>query len=148
MEQNSILKIKCHYQEMPTPKKAYERNSGIDLTLMQVLEKRDGVYFFDLGVSIEPPSGYYAELYTRSSIYKTDFIMVNSVGIIDSDYRGKIFMPMRYLGNRNGRIEAEKLLGYRVAQIILKPLHSFSVKIVSNIGESKRGARGFGSRGE
>ncbi len=99
---NKSLKIKCHYEDMPVPSQAHKTDSGVDLTLMDILKKRDNVFFFDMGVSIEPPQGFYTELVPRSSIYKYDFIMANSIGIIDSEYRGIIYMPMRYIGNGNG----------------------------------------------
>ncbi|MBU3916378.1 dUTP pyrophosphatase, partial [bacterium] len=119
----------------------------LDLTLMKVIEKRDNIYFFDTGISVEPPQGFYTELYPRSSIYKQDFIMTNSVGIIDNGYRGILFMPMRYLGNKNGFKEAEKLIGQRVGQLILKRQQLFKIEIVEDLSESERGGKGFGSSG-
>ena len=142
-----ILKIKCHYPDMPVPARAHPTDTGIDLTLMKAEKKRDNIFFFDTGVSIESPEGYYAELYPRSSIYKLDFIMTNSVGIIDSGYRGIICLPMRYVGQRDGLQEAEKLIGQRIGQLILRKLEPFNVKIVEDLSESKREEKGFGSSG-
>lgn len=132
---------------MPVPQKAHVSDSGLDLTLIKVIEKRDGIFFFDTGVSVEPPQGYYTELLPRSSIYKHDFIMVNSVGIIDSGYRGILYMPMRYLGTGNGRQEAEKLVGTRVGQLIVRKLEEFTISIVDQLNETDRGENGFGSSG-
>lgn len=148
MDSVSILKIQCHYPDMPHPAKAHDTDSGIDLTLMQVIEKRNNVFFFDTGISVEPPPGYYTELYPRSSIYKTDFIMANSVGIIDEDYRGKIFMPMRYVGDGNALEEAQKLVGQRVGQLILKKRESYQIEIVKDLSDTARGEGGFGSSGQ
>ncbi len=142
------LKIKCHYPGMPVPHKAHANDSGLDLTLVQVIEKRDNIFFFDTGISIEPPAGYYTELYPRSSIYKVDFIMTNSVGIIDTGYRGILYLPMRYLGPGNGKNEAENLIGSRIGQLVLKKLDPFDVKIVDDLSESERGENGFGSSGK
>ena len=141
------LKILCQYPDMPLPKKAHESDSGIDLTLMKVDKKKDNVFFFDLGISIEPPKGYYSELFPRSSIYKTGFIMANSVGIIDEGYRGIINMIMRYIGSGNGLTEAKKLIGTRVGQLILKKSEEVRIEIVDSLGETIRGEGGFGSSG-
>lgn len=132
---------------MPVPEKAHADDSGLDLTVIKVIEKRDNIFFFDTGISVEPPKGYYTELFPRSSIYKTDFIMTNSVGVIDTGYRGILFLPMRYLGKGNGLEEAEKLIGTRVAQLILKKLEPFVVEVGEGLSNTERGANGFGSSG-
>ncbi|MBU2512122.1 dUTP pyrophosphatase [bacterium] len=132
---------------MPVPVKAHSDDSGLDLTLIKVIEKRDNLFFFDTGVSVEPPPGYYTELFPRSSIYKTDFMMTNSVGVIDAGYRGILYLPMRYLGKGDGLSEAENLIGTRVAQLILKKLEPFEIEIVGDLSNSERGEKGFGSSG-
>ncbi len=141
------LKIKFHYPDMTLPSRAHSSDSGLDLILMKVVEKRENVFFFDTGVSVEVPKGYYTELYPRSSIYKTDFIMANSVGIIDADYRGILYLPMRYVGEENGREEAEKLVGQRIGQLVVRKLESFRLQIVQDLSDTERGGSGFGSSG-
>lgn len=143
----NTLKIKANYPNMTLPKKAHFTDSGLDLTLIDVIEKRENVFFFDTGISIEPPEGYYTELLPRSSIYKHDFIMTNSVGIIDTGYRGILYMPMRYVGDGDGLTEARALIGDRIGQIILKKIEPFDIEVVSNLSETDRGEKGFGSSG-
>jgi dUTP pyrophosphatase len=142
-----VLKVRLNYPGMKPPVKAHESDSGLDLTLMKVVEKRENIFFFDTGVSIEAPHGYYTELFPRSSIYKHDFIMVNSVGVIDTGYRGTLFMPMRYLGSGDGRVEAEKLVGQRIGQLILRRIEPYQVNIVADLDDTERGGGGFGSSG-
>ncbi len=137
----------CHYENMILPSKAHLSDSGLDLTLMKVIEKRNEVFFFDTGISIEPPKGYYTELFPRSSIYKHDFIMSNSVGVIDAGYRGIIYMPMRYVGTGNGKKQAEMIIGQRIGQIVLRKLEEFDLEIVENLSGTDRGGKGFGSSG-
>ena len=145
---NLQLLVQLHYADMAKPLKAHASDSGLDLTLMKVIEKRDNIFFFDTGISIEPPEGYYTEVVPRSSIYKYDFIMTNSIGIIDYEYRGILYMPMRYVGKENGKIEADKLIGSRVGQLILKKLETFDIQIMDSLSETKRGSKGFGSSGK
>ena len=88
----AILKICLHYPEMPVPSRGHASDAGIDLTAMAYEAKADHVFFIDTGVSVQLSQGYYLEVVPRSSIVKKDFIMANSVGIIDPDYRGRIFV--------------------------------------------------------
>ena len=73
--------------------------------------------------------------------------MTNSIGIIDQGYRGLIMMPMRYVGNGNGLAAAEKLIGERIGQLILKQLIPFQIEICDELSETQRGEGGFGSSG-
>ncbi len=141
------MKIRLNYPEMRLPERAHESDSGLDLTLMKVIDKRENVFFFDTGVSIEAPDGYYTELFPRSSIYKHDFIMVNSVGVIDHGCRGTLFMPMRYLGEGDGKKAAESLVGQRIGQLILRKAEPYRIQVVSDLSQSERGGKGFGSSG-
>ncbi len=142
-----VLKVRLNYPGMKLPVKAHESDSGLDLTLMKVIEKRENVFFFDTGISIQAPHGYYTELFPRSSIYKHDFMMVNSVGVIDNGYRGTLFMPMRYLGSGDGRTEAENLVGQRIGQLILRRIEPYQVEIHTDLNDTERGGGGFGSSG-
>ncbi len=142
-----VLKVCFNYPDMKLPERAHETDSGLDLTLMKVIEKREDVFFFDTGVSVEAPDGYYTELFPRSSIYKHDFMMVNSVGIIDHGYRGSLFMPMRYLGDENGKSAAEALVGHRIGQLILRRIEPCRIEVVSELSLTERGGKGFGSSG-
>jgi dUTP pyrophosphatase len=97
-------------------------------------------------------SGYY--LYPRSSIVKTPFRLSNSVGIIDSGYRGEI---MAVVDNINAAHNDMKtcITQYmppmsRMFQICSPTLEPFMVKIVDSeekLGFTERGSGGFGSTG-
>lgn len=132
---------------MPTPKRGHETDAGIDLTVMSIEQKKSDIFFFDTGISIQLSKGYYAEIVPRSSIVKTDFILANSIGIIDPDYRGRIFMPFRYIGNSNGFQAAEELLHKRIGQLIVRKLEKCEIEIVNSLEETERGMKGFGSTG-
>ena len=132
---------------MPVPHKAHETDTGIDLTVMSIDKKTPNIFLFDTGISIELSKGYYAEIVPRSSIIKTDFFLANSIGIIDPDYRGRIFMPFRYIGNSNSIEAAEKLMHKKIGQLIIRKLESCRIKIVDSLEDTDRGAKGFGSTG-
>ncbi len=130
------------------PTKTNPDDSGWDLIGLEIIEKRHNVFLFDTGIQIEPPKGYYTEIYPRSSIYKTDFIQANSVGIIDSGYRGNIMIPLRYIGQDNAKEAIEQLKGCRIAQLILRKHVASELVEVSSLTDTKRGASGFGSSGQ
>ena len=90
------------------------------------------------------PVGYYS--YPRSSISKTPLLLANSVGIIDSGYRGQIIGAFRNLS-----IEPYKVEQYtRLLQICAPDLRPFTVELVDNtfFEETLRGEGGFGSTGK
>ena len=89
------------------------------------------------------PCPYY--LYPRSSIGKTGLRLANSVGIIDSGYRGELTVFVDNVYDSDFQIET----GVRLFQICtpdLSPLSS--VELVDELDETSRGAGGFGSTGK
>lgn len=142
------LKICCHFDGMSIPGRGHETDVGIDLTAMAVEQKRPNIFFFDSGISIHVSNGYYVEILPRSSIIKTDFILANNVGIIDPDYRGRIFIPFRYLGSGNGMQAAKELIHQRIAQMVVRKFEHCLVEAVNSLENSVRGEGGFGSTGK
>ena len=141
------IRIQLHYPAMELPKKAYPSDAGIDLQAMRVEQKAADLFLFDTGVSVEISPGYYIEIVPRSSISKTNFLLANSVGIIDPEYRGKIFVSLRYLGKNDAQVEAKKLLKRRIVQMIVRKLEPCKIEIVDSLSTTKRGDSGFGSTG-
>ncbi len=90
--------------------------------------------------------GFY--LYPRSSVSKTNLRLANSVGIIDSGYRGHILAIFDILQNDNVSTTIEK--HSRLLQICSGDLQPFIVILVDDVnllGETVRGTGGFGSTG-
>ena len=142
-----LLKIHCHCPGMSSPSRGHASDAGIDLTAMAYEQKKKGVFFIDTGVSIQVSPGFYVEIVPRSSIVKSDFIMANSVGVIDPDYRGLIFVPLRYVGTKSGVAACERLIGRRVAQMLVRRLEPCQILEVQELDETERGKKGFGSTG-
>jgi len=98
------------------------------------------------------PCGYY--LYPRSSIVKTPFRLSNSVGIIDSGYRGEIMAVVDNIDSANNDTKVcickHMAPMTRMFQICSPTLEPFFVKIVDSeeeLGSTERGNGGFGSTG-
>ena len=84
-------------------------------------------------------------LLPRSSIYRSGVMMANSVGIIDSSYRGTLKAPIT---NINEHTYPNVSRGTRLFQIVAPDMGNISeIKIVSSLPETDRGSGGFGSTG-
>lgn len=117
-----------------------------------------------LGFMAEPPEGYYLEIVPRSSTgLKTNLRQPNSVGVIDSDYRGEVKAMYE------SKIEERKVAhsgtvfsapvykcvgtatlikaGERIAQMILRKKYDAELVEVDELSETERGTGGFGSTG-
>lgn len=81
-------------------------------------------------------------LYPRSSISKTDFIMANSVGIIDAGYRGNIMAKIR---NMNPAAVSKVNKNDKLFQICAPDLKPIKIVIVNELSQTSRGSGGFGS---
>ena len=134
---------------MPLPQTAHPDDVGLDLHAMAVECMRPGLYVFDTGISVQAPLGFYCEVVPRSSIVKTDFMMANSIGVIDPGYRGRIKVMLRYLGPDadGGQAQAESLVGARIAQIVVRRREPLTIEAVEELSETQRGKGGFGSTG-
>ena len=148
MTSKLILKVKKNNPDAIIPTKANITDSGWDLTIIKIFEKNNQVFLGDTGLNIEPPAGFYTQIVPRSSIYKSGFIQANSIGIIDSDYRGNLMVALKFLGEPHLALnQAKSLIGKRIAQLLLVPLPDFEIKEVKELSSTIRGEGGFGSSG-
>lgn len=96
------------------------------------------------GLFIELPQGFEAQIRPRSGMsIKKGITVINAPGTIDSDYRGEIKIPIVNLSNEAQTIED----GERVAQMVIAKHETVSWTEVSLLGETERGAGGFGHTG-
>ncbi len=98
------------------------------------------------GISIELPGNEYVALICARSgmAFKRGLALANGIGVIDSDYRGELLVAMINTGNEDQTIEP----GDRIAQLMVLPVVTPVYTEVSEIGETERGAGGFGSTGK
>lgn len=93
------------------------------------------------GIAIELPPGHEAQVRPRSGLALKHSITVN-FGTIDPGYRGEIRVVMFNLGSADYVIEK----GDRIAQLIVAPYDAVQWE-EGELGDSARGAGGFGSSG-
>ena len=147
MTTTAQLQVMRHYPDMELPRRAHDSDAGFDLMAMAVETLRPGVFAFDTGISLAISPGYYCEVVPRSSIIKTDFVMANSIGVIDPDYRGRIRVVLRWLGQGNGEEQAQALVGARLAQLLVRRREPCTLLAVDSLDDTTRSHGGFGSTG-
>jgi dUTP pyrophosphatase len=83
------LKYKKLRPNAKTPLKIIEEDAGFDLYAISYKETRDFIEY-QTGIAFEIPKGYVGLLFPRSSVTKYDLMLKNSVGVIDSTFRGEV----------------------------------------------------------
>ena len=97
------------------------------------------------GLYIELPQGYEAQIRPRSGLaFKHGITVLNSPGTIDADYRGEIKILLINLSNDNFTIKD----GERIAQMIVSKHEVVEWTLVEELGETQRGAGGYGHTGK
>lgn len=95
-------------------------------------------------IQIELPKGQMAMIVPRSSIgMKTGLRLSNSMGVIDSDYRGLVGIIYDNISDSDYTINA----GDRIAQMMFSPVNRVKFKAVEEVNETNRNEGGFGSTG-
>lgn len=98
------------------------------------------------GLAIELPGPHCVALvYARSGLsIKHGLCMANGVGVVDSDYRGELKVPMINLGTEAYTIQP----GERVAQLCIAPVYTAAFAPADTLNDTARGEGGFGSTGK
>lgn len=97
-----------------------------------------------IGIAMEIPVGYAGLVYARSGLAsKRGLAPANKVGVVDSDYRGEFFVPLRNHSDVPQTIEP----GERIAQMILTPYLTANFVEADELSDTVRGEGGFGSTG-
>lgn len=96
------------------------------------------------GIAIALPEGTFGALYPRSGLAtKKGLVLANTVGIIDSDYRGPVIAAIRNVSSEVQIIER----GERIVQLVVTPYCPAVFNETDSIGTTARGENGFGSSG-
>ena len=95
------------------------------------------------GIKIELPDGVCGLILPRSGLGSKGIVLANTVGLIDSDYRGEIVLMLKNIGSTMFHIEE----GERAAQMMFLSVHRPEFELVSELGTTARGEGGFGSTG-
>lgn len=118
--------------------------SSVDIVLQPDMSNP---IMIDSGVAVAIPNGYVGIVFSRSSFAKHNIQLANSAGVIDSTYRGNIFMPMINRSHMPYRINKYD----RIAQLVIMPVYFMATHKWEGTDDSwintERGVKGFGSTG-
>ena len=136
------VKIKKLNPNAVIPSYAKVGDAGMDLVITDIKGENKLFITYGFGISMEIPEGFMGLIFPRSSIRKTDLVLSNAVGVIDSGYRGEIQVTFKRTGLNKYEI------GDRGAQIIIMPHPIVDFVEVDELTNTERGEGGFGSTGK
>lgn len=142
-------KIKMITTSGRVPFYATEQSSGFDISAYlpdgDVVIKAGERMLVPTGYYFEIPEGYEAQIRARSGLAINHGIgLVNGIGTVDADYRGEWLVPLINWSNEDFVIKD----GERIAQVVIAPVCRAEIELVDEIGETERGAGGFGHTGK
>lgn len=143
------LNIKKLRENAKIPFRATPGSAGMDLyaCIDDPITLESGEHkIVPTGISIELPSNeYVALIYARSGLaVKHGIGLSNSVGVIDSDYRGELCVSLINQYAESYTINPDE----RIAQLVIMPVIPVDPVEVEELGETSRGEGGFGSTGK
>ena len=127
------------------PKKGKPSDVGYDLTVIKESKKwHNNITLYDTGIKIKVQHGYYAEVVPRSSLSKSGYMLANSIGVIDANYTGNIYIALVKVDPSAPDIE----LPFRCCQLIFRRQHYLDlIEVDQPFDSTTRDAGGFGSTG-
>ena len=160
------VKIKKLSENAVVPQYAKPGDAGMDVTATSI-NITDDYIEYGTGLAFEVPEGYCMLIFPRSSNSKNDLLLCNSVGVLDSGYRGELKLRFKRVYRaeiedkdgiayhttsimpycENGRLNAVKQyeIGDRVGQIMILPYPHVEFEESVELSETERGTGGFGS---
>lgn len=159
-----LVKIKKLVPEAIIPTYAKPGDAGMDLIAISINDNSDYIEY-GTGLAIEIPEGYVGLIFPRSSNSKKDLLLCNSVGVIDSGYRGEIKLRYKRIINpseektnilQNFFTDSSNLIyeiecyeiGDKVGQIMILPIPFVEFMETEELSQTDRGDGGFGSTGK
>jgi dUTP pyrophosphatase len=134
-----------HGEGLPLPAYATDGAAGMDVVSAEDVTLAPlARHAVATGLSVAIPAGFEIQVRPRSGLaLKHGISLPNTPGTIDSDYRGELKCIMINLGTEPFEIRR----GDRIAQLVVAPVQIGRMVEVDELGETVRGAAGFGSTG-
>lgn len=143
------IKIKKLYEDTKLPTRADEGSAGMDLyahlndNYMRVI-KPHTTEMISVGFQMETPNNTYGAIFARSGLAsKKGLRPANAVGVVDSTYRGEVFVALH-----NDTDTPQQIMnGDRIAQLIIMEYPTIGIIETDTLSETERGNGGFGHSG-
>lgn len=138
------VKIKKLNENAVIPHYSREGDCAMDMYATSVNNTKDYIEY-DTSIALEIPDGYVGLIFPRSSVSNKDLLLCNSVGIVDSNYRGSIKFRFK-LTESLSSVPNIYDIGDRIGQILIIPIPK--IKFTEDeLSETERNTGGFGSSG-
>ena len=139
----TTVKIKKLHPEAKIPIHVTKQAAGCDIYAVESLIIEPGeTKKVPTGIALEIPEGFYLRVEDRSGLALKGVHRVG--GIVDSDYRGELFVMLHNSGTLPYKIEKHD----RIAQGIITPFSQADFEEVFELSQSERGDKGFHSTGK
>lgn len=170
------VKIKKLQADAVIPQYAHSTDAGSDLTVVSKSIDIYGNVVYGFGLAFEIPKGYVGLIFPRSSNHKRHLTLTNSVGVIESGYRGEVTVKFSHdlcmvtttrlserirhlitgwlIQNSDMSVNVTRFngqdynVGDRVAQMIVIPYPKVEFEELEELSDSDRGTNGYGSSGD
>ena len=142
---NIELQWLAHGEGLPAPSYATEGAAGLDVVAAENLTLQPGErHAVATGFAIAIPEGFEVQVRPRSGLaLKHGITCLNTPGTIDHDYRGEVKVILANLGSEPFEVRR----GERIAQLVPAAVQMAAFCEVAELGQTSRGAGGFGSTG-
>jgi len=142
------VRIKKLSPEAVIPTYAKVGDAGMDMVATKIINETLDSITYGTDIAMEIPEGFVGLVFPRSSIRKTHLQLSNSVGVIDSGYRGELQATFKKVqGISNNALDNYKV-GDRIMQIMIIPHPPIQFEEVDELNNTERGEGGFGSTGK
>ena len=142
------VKIKKLNPKAVIPSYATSGDAGMDLIATEIISETPSQITYGLGIALEIPEGFVGLVFPRSSIRKTRLQLSNSVGVIDSGYRGELQATFNKITTTIENQKNDYKVGDRVCQIMIIPYPPIEFIEADELSNTERGEGGFGSTGK
>ena len=131
-------------EQAVVPARAYDGDAGLDLASSEQVELAPGARaVVGTGIAVAIPEGHAGFIHPRSGLAARHGIsVVNSPGLVDAGYRGELKVVLLNTDRKQPFVVEP---GMRIAQLVVVPVATPRPVEVSELPESERGERGFGS---
>lgn len=139
------VKIKKLHPDAVIPIYAKSGDAGIDFVATKVISEETYSITYGTDIAMEIPEGFVGLVFPRSSIRKYELNLSNSVGVIDSGYRGELQATFR---KTQGEASETYNVGDKIFQMIIIPYPQIQFEETDELSDTERGDGGFGSTGK
>jgi len=137
--------VKKLHKDAVVPKYAKPGDAGLDLTATSIISNTTFEVTYGTGLALEIPTDHVGLIFPRSSVRNYELMLSNCVGVIDSGYRGEI----QFTFNKTNGLDSLKYkVGDRIGQLVILPYPQVTLIEETELSETERGEKGFGSSGK